>query len=187
MSKIGRKPIDIAGVAIEVNGREIQYKGAKKSGIYSIPSPLVVKIDGSKLRLDVQRDEVVSKKIARDVNRVWGLHRVLLSNAISGATTDFVQQIKIVGLGYKVVISGTKLTFSLGYSHKIEFVLPEGVSAEVDKSGQLLTLKSTDKLLVGQVASNIKRFRLPEPYKGTGMRSPDEEVRRKAGKTKSSG
>lgn len=186
MSKVGRKPIDIAGVTIEIAGKEVHYKGPKKTGVYELPTVLDARVEGSRLLVGVQQSAVVSKKIARDVNRLWGLHRVLLCNAITGSIKDFVLQLKIVGLGYKVIISGEKLNFSLGYSHKIDFILPKGVSAEVDKTGQLLTLKSTDKLLVGQVASDIKRLRLPEPYKGTGIRSADKEVRRKAGKTKSS-
>lgn len=186
MSKVGRRPIDIAGITVEVAGNEVHYKGPKRSGVYQLPAVLDATIEGSRLIVGVQKAAIGSKKVARDVNRVWGLHRVLLCNAITGSTKDFVQQLRIVGLGYKVVVSSEKLNFSLGYSHKIDFILPKGVSAEVDKTGQLLTLKSTDKLLVGQVASDIKRLRLPEPYKGTGIRNADKEVRRKAGKTKSS-
>ena len=92
----------------------------------------------------------------------------------------------IVGLGYKAIQSGTKLTFTLGYTHKIEFDVPAAVTVEVDKTGQLLTLKSADKFELGNVADKIRSFRPPEPYKGTGVMYQGEKIHRKAGKTKSS-
>jgi len=92
----------------------------------------------------------------------------------------------ITGLGFKAVVSGKNLMFSLGYSHKIDFPLPEGVTVDIDKTGQLLTVKSTDKLTTGQVASDIRALRETEPYKGTGIKLEDDIIIRKAGKAKSS-
>ncbi len=96
----------------------------------------------------------------------------------------FEKELKIVGLGFKAIVTGSKIQFALGYSHKIDFQLPEGVAAEVDKTGQLLTLRSSDKELLGSVASEIRSFRPPEPYKGTGIQGVTEQIRRKAGKAK---
>ncbi|MCK4517749.1 50S ribosomal protein L6, partial [Candidatus Babeliales bacterium] len=97
--------------------------------------------------------------------------------------TGFEQVVKIVGHGYKAQLSGKKLVFSLGYSHKIDYTMPADVSVELDKPGQLLTFKSYDKALLGHVCDEIRKFRLPEPYKGTGIIRSGEKIIRKAGKT----
>ena len=110
----------------------------------------------------------------------------LLANAIHGVDKGFEKQLKIIGLGYKAVLSGKKIVLSLGFSHKIDVVLPEHVSLDIDKTGQLLTFKSHDKALLGAVCDKVRSFRPPEPYKGTGIRYVGENVARKAGKTKAS-
>ena len=177
MSKIGRKPIDIKNVQVEVKGQEVTYKGAKNSGVYVLPDVLQAKVDGDDLSLSVV-------KPSRTVNMVWGLHRALLSNEISGSNAEFEKKVEINGLGYKATVSGKKVVFALGYSHKIDFELPKEVSLEVDKTGQKLTFKSVDKVLLGQVCSQVRALRPPEPYKGTGIKLAAEVIRRKAGKTK---
>lgn len=183
MSKIGRRPIDLGNVQVDVKDNEIQYKGGKQSGVYTLPPSLKANVEGKKLFLTVNK-EASARSQLRDVNRVWGLHRALLANAISGADREFEKKLEINGLGYKAVLSGDKVTFSLGYSHKIDFTLPKGVSLEVDKSGQKLTFKSSFKDLLGLVCSKVRAFRPPEPYKGTGIKLADETIVRKAGKTK---
>jgi large subunit ribosomal protein L6 len=112
------------------------------------------------------------------------MHRALLANKVKGAETGFEKKIKIVGLGYKAQLAGKKLTFSLGYSHKIDYELPEGVDVKLDKTGQNLVFSSSNKLLLGDVCSHIRKLRPPEPYKGTGIIVGDEVIIRKAGKTK---
>lgn len=114
------------------------------------------------------------------------MHRALISNEIKGAAEDFVKVVQINGLGFKAALSGSKIVFSLGYSHKIEFDLPKEVALEIDKPGQKLTFKSADKELLGHVCSQIRALRPPEPYKGTGIKLLTEVLVRKAGKTKSS-
>jgi large subunit ribosomal protein L6 len=177
MSKIGRMPITIGNVTIELKGRELHYKGNKASGVHEIPDILDFKHEDSKLF-------VVPSKQTKDLNRLWGLHRALIANKLKGADVGFEKQLRIVGLGYKAVATGSKMQFSLGYSHKIDYELPEHVTVEVDKSGQILKLKCFDKQLLGQVCSYIRSLRPPEPYKGTGIRYEDEVIIRKAGKTK---
>jgi large subunit ribosomal protein L6 len=182
MSKIGRKAIDIRGITVEINGQEIRYKGPKSSGLYVLPEEIQAHIADNKLILFAKDKE----KISREINRVWGLHRALLANKIKGAATEFEKKLEINGLGFKAALSGKKLILTLGFSHKIDFDLPNNLTVEIDKLGQKLTLKSSDKDLVGQIASLIKSKRLPEPYKGTGIKLASEKLIRKAGKTKAS-
>ena len=179
MSKIGRKAISVGNVKVEIKDQDIHYTGPKASGVHTLPKVIKAQLEGALLKL------VPSEKGSRDLNRLWGLNRALLANKIIGAEAGFEKKIEIVGLGYKAVMSGANVVFSLGYSHKIDFELPTGVSLEIDKSGQKLTFKSTDKALVGHVCSMVRSLRTPEPYKGTGVKLATEVIHRKAGKTKS--
>lgn len=185
MSKIGRRPIVTDGVSIEVKGQEVHFKGAKGSGMHLLPHALVAQVEPKTLTIVVDKGADLSPKEKRDVNRIWGLHHALLENKIKGSAKEFEKKLKIVGLGFKAVIAGKRITFSLGYSHKIDFDLPDSVTVTIDdKAGQNLTVKSSDPVEAGTIASKIRFLRLPEPYKGTGIRGADEVVRRKAGKTK---
>jgi large subunit ribosomal protein L6 len=179
MSKIGRKLIDITGVQIDVKGNEIHYKGPKNAGVYVLPSTLKAVIEGNGLT-------ILPSKKDRKINSAWGLHRALLYNKIRGAVTEFEKDVEIVGLGFKAAKAGTNLTFSLGYSHKIDFELPTKVTVDIDRTGQKLAFKSSDKELLGLVCSKIRALRAPEPYKGTGIKLKSEVLLRKAGKAKAS-
>lgn len=180
MSKIGRRPIDAKDVQITVDGQNVSYKGKLASGVYILPAGLSAEIvDGGKVKLNCALNP-------KDGNRIWGLHRALLSNTLIGASNGFAQPVKIIGLGYKAVQKGKGVEFSLGYSHKIDYELPQGITIEIDKTGQNLVVKGIDKESVGSVCAHIKEMRPPEPYKGTGVRVADEVILRKAGKTKSS-
>jgi len=179
MSKIGRKPIDIGAAQVEVAGQTVRYKGNNISGVYELPDFIKVELDDKKLSLSVSKE-----KLNRETNDAWGMHRALLSNAITGVDKGFEKQLKIIGLGYKAALSGNKIVLSLGYSHKIDVPLPKDVSLQIDKTGQLLTFKSHDKALLGEICDKVRSLRVPEPYKGTGIRYANEEVARKAGKTK---
>jgi large subunit ribosomal protein L6 len=183
MSKIGRKPIDIGSVQVEIKGQSIQYKGKKNSGTYEVPSELAVELKDKKVLMQPAKTKN-ARLSQREINRVWGLHRALLANEIKGADVAFEKELHINGLGFKAAVSGQKVVFSLGYSHKINFELPKEVTLEVDKTGQKLIFKSFDKFLVGQICSEVKAMRPPEPYKGTGIKIANEIIARKAGKTK---
>src|SRR5579885_605114 len=159
MSKIGRKAIDLDSVKVEIKGQEVHFKGPKNSGVYVLPPELTAHLNGNQL-------SITANEQARDINRIWGLHRALLANRIKGASVGFERQLQIEGLGFKAALSGNKVVFSLGYSHKIDYELPKGVSLEIDKTGQRLTFKSYDKELIGHVCSVVRSFRPPEPYKG---------------------
>ena len=175
MSKIGRKPISFSDVAVDVKGQEVHFKGKNASGVYTIPDYLKINVEGSSLNLTL---EDKSKR------NFWGLHRSLLSNALLGASQLFEKKLEIIGLGYKAQLKGSNVVLTLGFSHKIDYVLPEGVSMEVDKTGQKLTLRSADKQSLGQACASIRSFRPPEPYKGTGIKLENEVIARKAGKAK---
>lgn len=181
MSKIGRKPIDIGAVQVEIKGQEVHYKGKKGSGVYTVPKELVANLDNKKVYLKVAGKPDMS---LRELNRVWGLARALLANGIKGADTPFEKEVQINGLGFKAALTGQKIALTLGYSHKIDFDLPKEVSLEIDKTGQKLLFKSADRFILGDVCSKIRALRPPEPYKGTGIRVANEFIARKAGKTK---
>lgn len=187
MSKIGRKPIKFGAIKVEIKGNEIHFKGSKKSGVHILPAVLTARIEDSNLFVVGQKEETMSAKELRDVNRVWGLHRALLANEIKGAAEEFESLLEINGLGYKAVVAGKKVSFTLGYSHKIDMNVPEGVTLEVDKSGQKLKVKSSDKFSLGRFCSAIKALKLPEPYKGKGIKLAHEEIIRKAAKGKAGG
>ena len=181
MSKIGRKPIPLNGVSITVENNIITYKGKESSGSYSVPADFTIirDEDGS-----IVLSPVEAARERKDINMIWGLHRALLNNAVAGAGKLFEKQLKIEGLGFKAEQQGSLIVFSLGFSHKINYTIPAGVSIEIDKTKQNIILKSAKKDLVGHVASVIRGFKPVEPYKGKGISYSNEVVLRKAGKTK---
>lgn len=183
MSKIGRKPIDISGINVEIKNQEIRYKGPKSSGAYSLSDSFTPTVTSNELKVVPTKDAQTRLK-NRDLNREWGMHRALLSNMLLGSKNEFEKIVEINGLGYKAAQSGDKLVFTLGYSHKIDFLLPKGVTVSLDKTGQKLTLKSANKELLGEVCDKICDLRRPEPYKGTGIKVSTDIIVRKAGKTK---
>lgn len=177
MSKIGRRPIKLNDVKVEIKGQEIHYKGQHASGVYILSESLIPELKDNELFLKVE-------KMDRNTKRIWGLHRALLAGKIEGAGKLFERHVKITGLGYKAVSKGKQVEFSLGYSHKINFDLPEGVTVDIDKTGQNVIVKSADKQAVGQVCGEFRLLRPTEPYKGTGVRLITDVVIRKAGKAK---
>lgn len=176
MSKVGRKAISLQGLTVSVDGQNVSYKGTKKSGIYTLPPVLVAAVDNEMLHISLKNPA------DRKKYNVWGLHRALLANELQGAREEFSTDVIIVGLGFKGELKGEIIVFSLGYSHKIDFIIPKDVTVSIDKSGQKITIKSSNKFLVGDVAQRICALRRPEPYKGTGVRLENEVIHRKVGK-----
>lgn len=177
MSKIGRKRIPLNSVKVEVNGQTIQYNGQFASGVHEIPTELGVDMDDTSIGL-------IAARQTRDTNRLWGLHRALLAGKIGGAHKLFEKQVRITGLGFKAIAQGKKIEFTLGYSHKIYFDLPDNVVVDIDKTGQVLTVKSANKQAMGDVCGKFRAFRPTEPYKGTGILVAGDLLIRKAGKGK---
>jgi large subunit ribosomal protein L6 len=174
MSRIGKRPISIpADVDVTVDGDHIRVKGPKGELKRSVHPKISVKRDGDAL-LVVVNDE------SREARSLHGLFGALVSNMVTGVTKGFEKPLEIVGVGYRVELKGRTAVFSLGYSHPINFELPEGIDATIEKSK--IVLSGIDKELLGMTAAKIRGLRAPEPYKGKGIKYADELIRRKAGK-----
>ncbi len=175
MSRIGKKLIVIpAGVKVDKTNKVVRVEGPKGKLERMLPAGTDIKIDGDSL--------TVNPPDGKEGSALYGLTRSLLSNMVTGVSAGFERTLEINGVGYRVAVQGRKLNFSLGYSHPVEFELPDGMTAEVDKQ-TVLTLKGIDKEQLGSVAANIRQLRGPEPYKGKGIKYSDERIVRKAGKT----
>lgn len=177
MSRVGNKPIPLPkGVKITI-GNQLDVEGPK--GKLSVPIPEGVRVEQKDSTLQLIRD---SDKLAA----VHGLTRALAANAVQGVSTGFTREMDIVGTGYRADVKGQVATFTLGYSHPIEFILPKGVDLKVDKQTHLI-LTGHDRQMVGQIAAQIRALRPPDPYKNKGVRYTGEVLRKKAGKTGAGG
>jgi large subunit ribosomal protein L6 len=180
MSRIGRKPLEIPkGVQVSITADSISTKGPK--GTLSIKRHKDIEVKQTKD--DDKKDVIVFDRKGEDgpVKAAHGLMRALVGNMLTGVTTGFTRQLEINGVGYKAEIKGSKIVLSLGFSHPVEYTLPEGISAKVDKN--LLILSGIDRQRLGAATAEIRSFRPPEPYKGKGIKYVEETVIRKAGKT----
>jgi large subunit ribosomal protein L6 len=177
MSRVGKKPIPLPkGVKINI-GEELAVEGPK--GKLTVPIPPGIRIEQKDGHLELVRD---SDKLAA----LHGLTRALAANAVQGVSTGFIRELDIVGTGYRADVKGKVATFTLGYSHPIEVILPTGVELKVDKQTHLI-LSGYDRQEVGQVAAHIRALRPPDPYKNKGVRYTGEVLRKKAGKTGAGG
>jgi large subunit ribosomal protein L6 len=184
MSRIGKKPITIPkGVTVAIRERELEVKGPKGALKTPIPQGISFKVDGDQLQAERGSDELAAQH---------GLARALANSAIVGVTEGFTKQMDVVGVGYKADVQGKKIVFSLGYSHPIEFPLPEGIEAKAERlttKGSIqqyqttLTVSGIDKQKLGQVAAEMHRLRKPDAYKGKGVRYADVPIKLKPGKT----
>lgn len=177
MSRIGKQPVEIpSGVEVNVKDGTVIVKGSKGTLRFTPHNKITVKIVDKNIIVERASDDLLGRSL-------HGLTRTLIFNMIEGVTKGFSKQLEVQGVGYKVQIQGKKLQLALGYSHPINFTAPEGITFEIDKEKKnLLTISGIDKMLVGQVAADIRSLRKPEPYKGKGIRYVGEVVRRKAGK-----
>ena len=175
MSRIGKKPIGIPDkVEVKINGTTVDVKGPKGHLSYTFHQD--VKIEKAEKAINVS-----PANQSNSARALWGMSRTLLGNMVTGVTTGFVKSLEFNGVGYKAAISGSTLTLNLGYSHPIDYKLPKGVTAVVNKN--VIEIHGCDKELVGFVAAQVRSFREPEPYKGKGLKYTDETIIRKAGKT----
>ena len=185
MSRIGKLPISLGDkVKTAIVPGAVNFEGPK--GKLSVKLPELVKVEVKDNVLTVQRDDDSQRARA-----MHGLARALLANAAKGVGTGFERRLDIRGVGFRAEVKGKAVHFTLGFSHPVVFELPEGVTAEVDKTPRTedsmptigLTLRSTDKELLGSAAVKIRSLRPPEPYKGKGIKYAEERIRRKEGKT----
>lgn len=175
MSRIGKKPIGISDkVEVKVSGSTVDVKGPKGQLSYTFRKE--VKIDKADKAINVLPAEETTAAKA-----LWGLSRTILGNMVTGVTTGFVKTLEFNGVGYKAAVAGNTLTLNLGYSHAIDYKLPKGIEAKVNKN--TIEFHGCDKELVGFVAAQVRSYREPEPYKGKGLKYIDEKIIRKAGKT----
>ena len=175
MSRVGKLPIVVPeAVKLEFDGVEVRVQGPKGELVHSIPEGITVEMDGD--RLHVRRNNET-----KTVRSLHGLTRKLLANMVEGVSQGFKRVLEINGVGYRAEVKDRSLHLTLGFSHPIEFPLPVGVSASVERQ-TVITLECHDKQVLGQAAAEVRRFRPPEPYKGKGIRYQGEVVRRKAGK-----
>lgn len=176
MSRIGKLPIQLpAGVKVNFRGLEVEVTGSKGTLKREIPSGVMVEVTDGNI---VVSPEATSGKKGK---ALYGLTRTLINNMVVGVTNGYTKVLEISGVGYRADVRGNTLHLSLGYSHPIEYKLPKGIEASVDKQNRI-TLTGIDKELLGMTAASIRDFRRCEPYKGKGIRYADEVVRRKVGK-----
>lgn len=182
MSRIGRKPVKIPnGVTLtkEANGT-ITVKGSK--GTLKLTPHELVDIEIKEGEISITRKN--NEKLAKSLH---GLTRSTLNNMVKGVSEGFQKTLEIIGVGFRIQLQGKKLILNLGYSHPIEYPLPEGITIEIDPEKKtIFTVKGIDKQLVGHTSAIIRGFKKPEPYKGKGIKYSDEHIRRKAGKTAAS-
>ena len=177
MSRIGNKPIEIPeGVTVEQNGAEISVKGPK--GLLSMT--LIDEVD---FKLEDKTITVTPKGETKAVRSLWGMQRTLVNNLIEGVTEGYQKKLEISGVGYRAQMKGSSLNLQLGYSHDIDFPVPDGIKIECPDQTTII-ISGIDKQKVGQVAAEIRQFRKPEPYKGKGIKYEGEYVFRKEGKKK---
>lgn len=177
MSRIARSPVDLpAGVDIKFNGKEITVKGAKGTLSLVVNNEVDVKQEDKTLHFSPIGGGKQSSALA-------GTTRALVNNMVLGVSNGFEKKLQLNGVGYRAKAAGKTLNLTLGFSHPVEYALPEGVTAETPSQTEIV-LKCIDKQLLGQAAAEIRAFRPPEPYKGKGVRYADEHVRRKDAKKK---
>ena len=177
MSRVAKAPVTLpAGTSVTLNGQQVEVKG--KNGTLSLRLHDLVELK--------QEDNVVTLAPVKDSKEAWmhtGTVRALLNNMVHSVSTGFERRLQLIGVGYRAQAAGNKVNLSLGYSHPIEYVLPEGVTAETPSQTEIV-LKSNDKQKLGQAAAEIRGYRPPEPYKGKGVHYSDEVVLRKEAKKK---
>lgn len=178
MSRIGRLPIIIPdGVKVSCTDKVINIEGPKGKSSLNLPDNLNVKLEENPKRIIVERK--ANEKFDKASH---GLFRMLINNLIIGVSKGFEKKIEIVGTGFKANMEGSNLVLNIGFSHPVKYPIPQGIKVAVEENTKI-TISGIDKQLVGYVASEIRKIRPPEPYKGKGIKYIDEKVRRKAGKS----
>jgi large subunit ribosomal protein L6 len=176
MSRIGRKPVPVpSGVNVTVQGSKVNVKGPKGELARELPPFLKAQVKDGQVVLTCSRDDKMG-------SAVYGTNRSLIANMVSGVHQGYAKDLEIQGVGYRAALQGKKLVLTLGFSHPIEYMVPDGIVLKVADNTSI-SVSGPDKHMVGQVAARIKAFCPPEPYKGKGIRFKGEHVRRKVGKT----
>ena len=177
MSRIGKKPVPLVkGVTASISGQTIEVKGPKGTLSFTATDDVTLTVEGETVKVSPRG----SSKRAR---QQWGMSRSMVDNLVEGVSKGFRRELEIQGVGYRAAVAGKVLKLSLGYSHEVNFEVPEGVTVTAPKQTEIV-VEGIDAQLVGQVAANIREWKKPEPYKGKGIRYKGEFVFRKEGKKK---
>ncbi len=180
MSRIGRMPIELPqGVTVKVLGHQVMVEKGKVAIANPLPPGITCAVEAATVTFK-RRDD------SRQQRALHGLTRALVANAVKGVSVGFTRDLDIVGIGYKAQVQGRVLQLALGYSHQIEFPIPDGIEIKVDKQTHLV-VSGADRQKVGQVAAEVRGLRPPEPYKGKGIKYTDEVIKKKAGKAGKTG
>jgi len=173
MSRIGRKPIPLpSGVKVQITDDAIDVQGPK--GKIHVPVP-------GRIKFDQKDGHLIATRQNESQRALHGLARALVANAVKGVTEGFKKELDIVGVGYRAEVKGKNVVFALGYSHPVEFPIPEGIQVAIEKQTHV-TVSGADKGLVGQVSANMRALRPPDPYKQKGVRISGQRLKKKAGK-----
>ena len=177
MSRVGKKAIPVpAGVTARVEGQSVAVKGSKGELTFVVPDDVSVAFKDNAISVDPRSD-------SKRAQAMWGTSRAQIANLVIGVTKGFEKKLEIIGVGYKAAVAGRKVQLSLGYSHDINFPIPDGIAIQATKPTELV-ITGIDKREVGQVAAEIRSLRPPEPYKGKGVKYAGEFIFRKEGKKK---
>ena len=176
MSRIGKQPIAIpAKVKVEVKGQKVHVEGPKGKLDWELPKRTSLKVDGDKIVVNRDGEDAQAKAL-------HGMSRALVNNMVKGVSDGYVKKLEIQGVGFKAAVTGKIVNLALGFSHPINYNIPDQIKVTVEDNTKL-TIEGPDKMLVGKVAAEIRGFYPPEPYKGKGVRYAGEHVQRKEGKT----
>ncbi|TMV87201.1 50S ribosomal protein L6 [Thioclava sp. BHET1] len=177
MSRIGKKPVELPkGVSATLSGQTVEVKGPKGTRSFTATDDVTITLDGDKV-------SVAPRGTSKRARAQWGMSRTMVANLVQGVTGGFKKELEINGVGYRAQAQGAILKLSLGYSHEVNFEVPQGVTVTTPKQTEIV-VEGMDQQLVGQVAANIREWRAPEPYKGKGIKYKDEFIFRKEGKKK---
>ncbi|PLX20606.1 50S ribosomal protein L6 [Candidatus Parcubacteria bacterium] len=175
MSRLGKLPIELPqGTQAKIEGDFILIKGAKGELKEKTNKAVNIDISEKEIVVSVKNPDVKKEKA------FWGLYRSLINNMVVGVNEGFEKKLEINGVGYKAALQGKKLVLNVGFSHQVDFEIPEGITAQVE--GNVISVSGIDKQLVGETAAQIRKVKKPEPYKGKGIKYIDEQIRRKVGK-----
>ena len=177
MSRIGKHPVTIpSGVDVQLSGSDVTVKGSKGVLSMTFVDDVVVEREDDKIWVKPRGESKRSRQM-------WGMQRTLLNNLVEGVSNGFTKKLEVVGVGYRAAVQGKSLNLNLGFSHDINYPIPEGIEVKCP-SATSIEISGADKQRVGQVAAEIRSFRKPEPYKGKGVKYADEFIFRKEGKKK---
>ncbi|HKL68838.1 50S ribosomal protein L6 [Salibaculum sp.] len=177
MSRIGKRPVELpSGVTATVSGQTVEVKGPKGTRTFTATDDVTLSIDESAVSVEPRGP-------SKRARQQWGMSRTMLQNCVTGVTDGFKKELEVNGVGYRAQMQGNVLKLNLGYSHDVNFEVPEGVTVTAPKP-TVVIVEGADQQQVGQVAANIREWRVPEPYKGKGIKYVDEYIFRKEGKKK---